>query len=75
MLLQEAQKYHVEDLQLQEIKNQLALIQESETAKDFEAHLNEILEWKDKGKKAEYQKELGEIILRWKEDYRSISKG
>ena len=74
-LFQATRSHHVEDMELQEIKNQLLLIQDSEKTKQFETYLDTILEWKDKGMKAEYQKALGEIILKWKEDYRSISKG
>lgn len=74
-LMQTAQHYHVEDIELQEIQNQLSLIRESEKMRQFEAYLDEIKDWKEQGKKAEYQKALGERILKWKEDYRSISKG
>ena len=52
-LFQATRSHHVEDMELQEIKNQLLLIQDSEKTKQFETYLDTILEWKDKGMKAE----------------------
>ena len=73
--LQEAKDHHMDDMELQEIKEQLFMIEDSEKMKQFEAYLNELIGWKEQGKKADYQKALGELILKWKNDYRSISKG
>lgn len=74
-LMQATRDYHVEEMELQEIKNQLSLIQDSEKMKQFEAYLDAFAEQKEKGMKAEEQRALMEIIRKWKEDYRSISKG
>lgn len=73
--LQDAKDHHIEDMELQEIRNQLSMIEDGEKMKQFEAYLGELIEWKEQGKKAEYQQALGELILKWKNDYRSISKG
>lgn len=66
--------HHIEDVELQEINEQISFVENSENARKFEVYLDEILKWKEEGKKAEYRKAVGDIIFKWKEDYRCISK-
>lgn len=73
--LETANKYHLDEMFLQEIRNEISIASRSDVTQVFENQLEEIAGLNAYGKREEYQKRINDIIQNWKEEYRSSNIG
>lgn len=72
--VQKAMENHLDDMEILEIKNELSVASRGEHKEAFEEHLEEIARQNESGDKAWAKEQLGEIIFKWKEEYRRSSR-
>lgn len=69
-----ARENQLDDRAMQEIRSELTSISRSEEVLEFESRLEKTAELLEDGKRAQFQNEINSMILKWKEDYRKISR-
>ena len=69
-----AKKYQVEERKQQEIRNEISIACKSEKLEQFESHLEELAQRTGGVQKAKARKEVMDVIVQWKKDYRRSCK-
>ncbi len=72
--MKKAVENHLDDMEIQEIKNELSVASRGEHTEAFEEHLEEIALQNESGDRIWAKEQLSEIIFKWKEDYRRSSR-
>jgi tetratricopeptide (TPR) repeat protein len=72
--LRTAQENGLDDLAIREIRNEAALAGSGDETAELEERLERIAAYSGKSAHMRKQKELGDIIQTWKDDYRRISR-
>ena len=68
--MRKAMEHNIDDMGMQEIKNELSLASKSEALMQFEEQLEKLAEAKEGTEKTLAKNEISDIIFRWKEEYR-----
>ena len=68
--IKKAMENQMDEMGMQEIRNELSLISRNETTVAFEEKIEEIARQNEAGQRAEAKKAVSDIIFRWKEEYR-----
>ena len=68
--MRKAMEHNIDDMGMQEIKNELSLASKSEALLQFEEQLEKLAEAKEGTEKTLAKNEISDIIFRWKEEYR-----
>ena len=68
--MRKAMEHNIDDMGMQEIKNELSLASKSEALMQFEEQLEKLAEAKEVTEKTLAKNEISDIIFRWKEEYR-----
>ena len=68
--MRKAIEHNIDETGMQEIRNELSLASRSEGLEQFEEHLEKLAEASDGTAKVQAKNEIGDIIFRWKEEYR-----
>mgnify|MGYP002521263998 FL=1 len=68
--MRKAIEHNIDETGMQEIRNELSLASRSEDLEQFEEHLEKLAEASEGSAKLQAKKEIGDIIFRWKEEYR-----
>lgn len=71
--LRKLQKYQVEERKQQEIRNEISIACKSEKLEQFESHLEELAQHRGV-QKAKAKKEVMDVIVQWKKEYRRSCK-
>lgn len=66
--------YHLDDMAVLELKNELSIATKDEELEAFEAHLEELAQQKQGAQKNEAKDEIRSIINNWKKEYRRSCK-
>ena len=69
-----AKRYQVEERKQQEIRNEISLACKSEKLEQFESHLEELAQRTGGVQKAKAKKEVMDVIVQWKKEYRRSCK-
>ena len=69
-----AKKYQVEERKQQEIRNEISIACKSEKLEQFESHLEELAQRTGGVQKAKAKKEVMDVIVQWKKEYRRSCK-
>lgn len=68
--MKKALENHMDDMGMQEIRNELSLASRGEKTQAFEERLEEIALQNEEGNKSEAKAAINDIIFKWKEEYR-----
>ena len=66
--------YGLDEMRLQELRNELSMASRGEGVVEFEQHLESVEQLRQMDQKVRYRDEIQEIIMSWKEDYRRLSR-
>ncbi|MDY6279067.1 MAG: hypothetical protein SPL63_02985, partial [Roseburia faecis] len=69
-----AKRYQVEERKQQEIRNEISHACKSEKLEQFESHLEELAQRTGGAQKVKARKEVMDVIVQWKKDYRRSCK-
>lgn len=69
-----ADKYQMNEMEQQEIKNEISLACKSEALEQFEEKLEELAQQSEGAEKAKAKREIRNIIVQWKKEYRRSCK-
>lgn len=68
--MRKAMEHNIDEMGMQEIRNELSIASRSEYLTKFEEHLEELAKAQDGKARSQAKNEISDIILRWKEEYR-----
>ena len=69
-----AKRYQVEERKQQEIRNEISIACKSEKLEQFESHLEELAQRTGGAQKVKARKEVMDVIVQWKKEYRRSCK-
>ena len=69
-----AKRYQVEERKQQEIRNEISIACKSEKLEQFESHLEELAQRTGGVQRAKAKKEVMDVIVQWKKEYRRSCK-
>ena len=69
-----AKRYQVEERKQQEIRNEISIACKSEKLEQFESHLEELAQRTGGAQKVKAGKEVMDVIVQWKKEYRRSCK-
>lgn len=72
--MQAAVSYHLDEVQIREIQNEMHLFSRSPEIAAFDQWMEDVLALKNQEKEPEYQAAVWKRIYEWKEDYRRICR-
>lgn len=72
--LQAIEKYQPDATLVQEVKKEMDEAYRSESLERFNDHFGSTVALKALGRRGDYQKEIGNMIFQWKEEYRKICR-
>ena len=74
MFAEIADKYQVNEMEQQEIENEISIACKSEKLEQFESRLEELAQQSGGAQKAKVKKDVMNMIVQWKKDYRRSCK-
>lgn len=74
MFAEIADKYQVNEMEQQEIENEISIACKSEKLEQFESRLEELAQQSGGAQKAKIKKDVMDMIVQWKKDYRRSCK-
>ena len=74
MFTEIADKYQVNEMEQQEIENEISIACKSEKLEQFESRLEELAQQSGGAQKAKVKKDVMNMIVQWKKDYRRSCK-
>lgn len=72
--MRKALEYHIDDMGMQEIRNELSIASKGEQIEQFEEHLESLAKECEGDAKMQAKNEIQNIIFQWKEEYRKICR-
>lgn len=69
-----ALEYGMDEMQMQEIRNELTTASRCEETQEFEKHLEEIAKMPEQGERAACKQEIQQLIQNWKDGYRRLCR-